>query len=346
MQSISLKVRWLERHISGPRGTAVKCNSVELHTLNTDEVVVSHALISVGVPQDGVLVSSGIEDRKNLTSSRILESRIVHTHVNAIVLLTDGDSGPIFSLHGSSIDHLVQELLTLEGSSDLEVLERGDGEVGVKGGLEVEGLLTLVLNEHLGGKLIGLKLDGKCAQELLVPHLLGVIRGGHLEHDTGVAHGLDLPVDVTGETVLLDLTGTELGPAVAETSTDGLASIDLGIGSDGNVLNAINNVRGDHTSKQIHITGSTSLGVDELDIFQTLIIGHEASGSYLSDGRVAGGSTSFAPRSAGGSLLCSTAGVQSGGRTRYANILAGHEGEGRSRSEEDGGKGELHDCTC
>ncbi|KAL7443639.1 hypothetical protein ACHAXM_009078 [Skeletonema potamos] len=54
------KISSLQGHISGPRLAAFQSDGVKLHTLNTNEVVVSHAFISVRIPEDSVLVSSSV----------------------------------------------------------------------------------------------------------------------------------------------------------------------------------------------------------------------------------------------------------------------------------------------
>merc|ERR1719401_63708 len=80
-----------QRHVSGPRGATLESDGVKLDALHAHEVVVAHALVAVGIPEDGVLVPRRADDRQGLPGAGVLQDRVVHALVHPIVLLRDGD---------------------------------------------------------------------------------------------------------------------------------------------------------------------------------------------------------------------------------------------------------------
>ena len=94
-----------------------------------------------------------------LASPGILEDWIINSHVDTVVFLRDGDAASFLSLHLTLANHLVQEFLALEGSSNFQVLKGGDCKVRVKSSLEIPSLLTLVFDEHLSVELIVLDIN-------------------------------------------------------------------------------------------------------------------------------------------------------------------------------------------
>jgi hypothetical protein len=76
--------------------------------------------------------------------------------------------------------------------------------------LEIKRISTLILDDQFCVELVGVQRDSKGAQKFLVPDGLGVVRWGHFELARGSSGGFQGPVDVAGESVLLNLAGSEL----------------------------------------------------------------------------------------------------------------------------------------
>jgi len=145
----------------------------------------------------------------------------------------------------------------------------------VEGSLEIEGLLALVLHKHLSGEFVVLKRHRERAQKLLIPHLLRVVAGGHFELHRRIGHGFHSPVHVSGESMLLDLSGAELRPAVRKSTTDGLGSIHLGIGPHSDIFLTSCDVRSDHSSEEVDVR-SVAFGIGQTDVFEPVIVRHES----------------------------------------------------------------------
>lgn len=85
---------------------------------------------------------------------------------------------------------------------------------------------------------------------------------------------------------------------MGESTRDGLGSIHLGVGADGDEFSAIGIfVGGDIATKEIDLRRGTSIGVDQLDVFQSIAIGHETSfdGGSVSSSTLLGESASRNP---------------------------------------------------
>jgi hypothetical protein len=67
-----------------------------------------------------------------------------------------------------------------------------------------------VLYVHVGLELIAAQFNGESASELLVPNFLGVIGGQHLEFNSSGSGRNNVPVDIAGKTMLLNLSGSKL----------------------------------------------------------------------------------------------------------------------------------------
>lgn len=65
---------------------------------------------------------------------------------------------------------------------------------------------------------------------------------------------------------------------MGESTRDGLGSIHLGVGAHGNEFSAIGIlVGGDIATKEIDLRRGPSIGVNQLDVFQSTAIGHETT---------------------------------------------------------------------
>lgn len=144
--------------------------------------------------------------------------------------------------------------------------------------------------------------------------------------------------------LLLDLSRAELGEAMAQTTADGLGSVHLGIGPDGNVLDSTGvNVAGDIAAEQVNL-GRRAILVNELDVLEPVGVGHETSLGLGGGGDAIGVSAGLGPLGTGG-LLDGGLGAEDGGGGdgRGAAASKGRaEGRGRSGGEEEGEGRDAH----
>lgn len=99
---------------------------------------------------------------------------------------------------------------------------------------------------------------------------------------------------------------------MAQTAADGLRSVHLGIGPNGDVLNARGINVGRHVAaEEVDFGGGTVL-VSELDILQSIGVGHEAGLDLGGGGNSVLVSTGLGPLGAGG-LLHGGLGAKDGG---------------------------------
>ena len=138
--------------------------------------------------------------------------------------------------------------------------------------------------------------------------------------------------------MLLDLTGSKLGPTVRQTSRNGLGTVHFGVRSHGDKLGAVLVlVTGDDAPVEVHF-GRSATRVDQLDVLQSFRIGHQTCRRwFIHDGRI-GNSSCFQPGRACGNLLTRSTVKQGRVGARGRRL----DREGRSRDSEQGKNGELH----